>query len=360
MSEQNVNDAASTNGSEDKEFVVVERPTARVVLPTDVGDDTDSEEEVIDGEELESDVDPLADFPDDTEELELVHSRISSLNHLRLERFAKHLKKLCLRQNQISELDPATFSLLTELEELDLYDNKVKHVGQAIDKLSKLSVLDLSFNLIRQVPDGLSSLSSLHTVFFVQNKISKISGLDSVGRTLRSLELGGNRIRFIENLDSLVNLEELWLGKNKITKLQNLSSLKSLKILSIQSNRIKKIEGLDGLSNLQELYLSHNGVERLEGLDNNPQLRTLDVGNNFIPEIENVSHLTSLEELWLNNNKIDSLQALEPQLKKTETLETIYLEGNPCQQTERAAYRRKIIIALPQVTQIDATFAKAL
>jgi protein phosphatase 1 regulatory subunit 7 len=89
----------------------------------------------------------------------------------------------------------------------------------------------------------------------------------------------------IEGLDALVNLEELWLGKNKLTKLevrcialswldaymiqQNLSKLSSLKILSLQSNRITKIEGLDQLANLEELYLSHNGVERLEGLENN-------------------------------------------------------------------------------------------
>jgi protein phosphatase 1 regulatory subunit 7 len=76
-------------------------------------------------------------------------------------------------------------------------------------------------------------------VYFVQNRISKIVGLETLGPTLRSLELGGNRIRVrttssaclaiakctqtIENLDALVNLEELWLGKNKITKLQVLS-----------------------------------------------------------------------------------------------------------------------------------------
>lgn len=36
-------------------------------------------------------------------------------------------------------------------------------------------------------------------------------------------------------------------------------------------------------------------------------------------------------------------------------LETIYLEGNPCQQVESTSYRRKIMLALPQVKQIDAT-----
>jgi len=55
-------------------------------------------------------------------------------------------------------------------------------------------VLDLSFNLLRSVPDGLEFLNALHTVYFVQNKISKITGLASC-TNLRSLELGGNKIR---------------------------------------------------------------------------------------------------------------------------------------------------------------------
>jgi protein phosphatase 1 regulatory subunit 7 len=98
-------------------------------------------------------------------------------------------------------------------------------------------VLDLSFNLIRTVPEALLHLPALHTVYFVQNRISKINNLQA-SVSLRSLELGGNKIRVwpvcfglacilklcapqkIENLESLVNLEELWIGKNKITKLE--------------------------------------------------------------------------------------------------------------------------------------------
>lgn len=133
-----------------------------------------------------------------------------------------------------------------------------------------------------------------------------------------------------------MNLEELWLGKNKITKievgiivfhfnhffdifsLQNIQALAKLKILSIQSNRITVLEGLETLVNLEQLYISHNGLKRLEGLEHNVcppkqhtdlnltcrfvlqvKLTTLDIGNNFIPAIENISHLRILEELWV-------------------------------------------------------------
>jgi len=41
-------------------------------------------------------------------------------------------------------------------------------------------------------------------------------------------------LQVIENLDALVQLDSLYLGKNKISKIQNLSSLTQLSILSLQ------------------------------------------------------------------------------------------------------------------------------
>jgi len=366
MAEASAVDEVSPS-TEDKVSVdlttVSQGKTARVAtvqLPTTADGDTSGEEDAEEEEAAVEDAEILEDLPDETEEIELIHSRLSSISHLGLPRFAPYLRKLCLRQNHISVLDPEVLNKLEALEELDVYDNKIKSVDDALITLSKLSVLDLSFNLLRRVPETFHHLQSLKTVFFVQNKISHITGLDGVGATLRSLELGGNRLRKIENLDALVNLEELWLGKNKITRLENLGSLKRLKILSIQSNRITKLEGLENLESLEELYLSHNGIERLEGLENNLKLRTLDIGNNFVKVLENVSHLSHLEELWTNDNKISSLDDLEPQLKRISTLETIYLEGNPVQAAEGVNYRRKVTLALPQVKQLDATYVKQL
>lgn len=38
----------------------------------------------------------------------------------------------------------------------------------------------------------------------------------------------------IKALDNLINLEKLWLGKNRIKEMGDLSHLKKLKILSLQ------------------------------------------------------------------------------------------------------------------------------
>ena len=57
-----------------------------------------------------------------------------------------------------------------------------------------------------------------------------------------------------------------------------------------------------------------------------------------------------------NDNRISTLGALEAQLgpKVCPNLATVYLEHNPVQRSEGAAYRRKIMLLLPQIKQIDA------
>ncbi|CEL55522.1 hypothetical protein RSOLAG1IB_01534 [Rhizoctonia solani AG-1 IB] len=336
---------------------------ARVVVeyidPPGGADGQESEDEAL-GEDAGDPAteDLLANMPDETEDIDLIHARLHTLAALRLPRFKDHLIRLCLRQNFLAHIGQEDIGCLVKLEELDFYDNKLKSVGDALDGLLDLQTLDLSFNLLRSVPHGLERHKSLHTIYFVQNKISKISGVSGLSNSLRSLELGGNRIRTIEGLEGLGKLEELWLGKNKIATLQGLETLKSLRVLSIQSNRITKLEGLEELTNLEEFYISHNGLNKIEGLEKNLKLRTFDVSGNTITAVENLSHLSELEEFWASDNQIATLNDLERELGGIKTLSTIYLERNPCEKDDPTGYRRKIMLALPQVKQIDATYTR--
>lgn len=137
--------------------------------------------------------------------------------------------------------------------------------------------------------------------------------------------------------------------------LQNLSTLTSLKLLSIQSNRISSISGLSALTNLEELYISHNALTQISGLEANTQLRVLDISNNPISHLENLSLLTHLEELWASNCQIGDFAEVERELRDKEELTTVYFEGNPLQTKGPAVYRNKIRLALPQLKQIDAS-----
>ncbi|KAI9141174.1 hypothetical protein BKA69DRAFT_1109592 [Paraphysoderma sedebokerense] len=298
----------------------------------------------------------LADLPDDTEDLDLTHCRLTDMKALGFGRFSK-LSRLGLRQNLFTRIEGLD-GLSEVLVELDLYDNRISKFDN-LKKLKKLESLDLSFNKIKYIlPDVLVHLPFIRDLYFVANKISKIENLDGLD-SLKNLEFGANRVKKIENLNHLVNLEQLWLGKNKIERLENFSGLRNLKILSIQSNRITKLENLEVLENLEELYISHNGISKIEGLESNTKLRVLDVASNRIEKLEGLSHLSQLEEFWGNHNQFSDWEDVEKQLGGIKTLETVYLEGNPLQKQNEVMYRYKVKLSIPGIKQIDATYVQA-
>ena len=167
--------------------------------------------------------------------------------------------------------------------------------------LPSLTYLDLCFNNIVHI-ENLDRVPNLKSLYLAQNSIRVIKGLSGLSE-LCTLELGANRIRKIEGLDVLYfllihfismilyfffpflffllysfflffflsfphfyysfknvlkfvmvyffmcvfikrlkKLENLWLGKNKITQIDGLSELTNLKVLSLQNNRIIKME----------------------------------------------------------------------------------------------------------------------
>lgn len=141
--------------------------------------------------EIPPDEDLLDDLPTDSTDIDLVHCRINSIPHLKLNRFPD-VKRLCLRQNAITTVEfPEEFG--KKLEELDLYDNLIKHV-QGLDHFAgTLESLDLSFNKIKKI-EGVQALKNLRDLYFVQNRIQKIEGLEGLGK-LKMIELAANRIR---------------------------------------------------------------------------------------------------------------------------------------------------------------------
>lgn len=327
---------------------------AELVNPEAISDpEYSDEEQVLPGQTIEADEDLLDDYEPDTEEIDCVHSRVSSIPSLRLDRF-KVVTRLCLRQNTITEIEGLSV-LAATLQDLDLYDNLIAHI-RGLEDLINLTNLDLSFNKIKHIKK-VNHLVNLTDIYFVQNKITTIENLDGLTK-LRNLELAANRIREIQNLETLTGLEELWLGKNKITQIKGLDTLQNLKILSIQSNRIRKITGLENLPQLEELYISHNALTSLKGLEKNFGLRVLDISNNQVTSVEGLKHIEDLEELWASYNEIGDFGEVEEELRHMVKLNTVYFEGNPLQLKAPALYRNKVRLMLPQVMQIDATFVR--
>ncbi|ODV79775.1 L domain-like protein [Suhomyces tanzawaensis NRRL Y-17324] len=306
-------------------------------------------------QEIDADQDLTKGYEPDTDYIDLIHLKISSLEDLNLSRFQK-LESLCLRQNLLTSMSGVKELPGDTMEELDLYDNRINHISSGIKHLTKLKNLDLSFNKIKNIKN-IETLTELENLYFVQNSIKEIKNLETLTK-IKNLELGGNKIEIIsETLDKLISLEQLWLGKNRISKFENMNNLVNLKVLSIQSNRITKIEGLEKLVNLEELYLSHNGIEKIENLDNNTKLKVLDVTSNKLTKLENLSHLTELTDFWCSYNKVNNFEEIGKELGKLPELDTVYFEGNPVQLQNPTAYRRKLRLYLgASLTKIDATY----
>ncbi|KAH3670925.1 hypothetical protein OGAPHI_000636 [Ogataea philodendri] len=305
---------------------------------------------------LPSDKELVSEFPDNSPEISLIQFKIRDLGDLELDRFTD-LERLILRDNLLESVNGLKLIQNKEkLEELDLYDNRIKHISKHINEFTNLTVLDLSFNNIKTIKH-LENLTKLEHLYFVQNRIKEIQNLDTL-KNLKNLELGANRIEVIsEQLLQLPSLEQLWLGKNLITKFENLEKLKKLRVLSIQSNKLTKIENLDHLESLEELYLSHNKLTKLEGLDNLFNLQVLDVTSNQLTELSNLSHLTELTDFWCSYNKIDSFESINKELAGLPNLDTVYFEGNPIQLNAPALYRTKLKLNLGKsLRKIDAMY----
>ena len=56
---------------------------------------------------------------------------------------------------------------------------------------------------------------------------------------LRLLELGSNKIRDMRGLEGLAHLQDLWLGRNRITHIAGLSRFAFIKCLSQTERHIK-------------------------------------------------------------------------------------------------------------------------
>lgn len=161
-----------------------------------------------------------------------------------------------------------------------------------------------------------------------------------------------------EELSGLINLEELWLGKNKIEQIQGLDALVKLRRLDVQSNRLTTLENIAHPELLEEMYFARNaitseGASIESGLGQKfPNLSVLDLSRNELTTTMPFQHLTALEELWISGNQIETFDQVEPLRALGSTLQTIYLEYNPLQQDP--LYRKKVAEVIPSLIQIDA------
>ncbi|AET05214.2 putative leucine-rich repeat domain, L domain-containing protein [Medicago truncatula] len=291
------------------------------------------------------------ELPSNLTELDLTANRLSTLDP-RIAQLSD-LKNLSLRQNLITDaavVPLSSWNTLSSLEELVLRDNQLKNIPD-VSIFKKLLVFDVSFNEIASLHGVSRVCNTLKELYVSKNEVTKIEEIEHFHQ-LQILELGSNKLRVMENLQTLVNLQELWLGRNRI-KVVNLCGLKCIKKISLQSNRLTSMIGFEGCIALEELYLSHNGITKMEGLSSLANLRVLDVSSNKLTSVDDIHNLTQLEDLWLNDNQIESLEGFaEAVAGSREKLTTIYLENNLCAKSPN--YTAILREVFPNIQQIDS------
>ena len=289
--------------------------------------------------------------------LDLTANRLEDIEDCVLE--LEHLETLSFRQNllkdarRISQLKNAE-----NLKSLELRDNQLEELPD-MSRFGKLEYLELSYNALRNI-GGLADVGNrdhpLKELFLANNKIKVIEGLDCFERHLEQLELGSNRIKSMHGLESLSQLKSLWLGSNRIERIDiSMSCFRStLKQISLQSNRLTSMHGLEECEALEEIYVSDNGITELCSLDSFKNLKVLDVSRNRLQHLNGVGQLPVLTDLWANNNLIDTLDEVEKELVGLkDSLQVLYLNNNPFIETQGQAYKLRMTHALPNLEQLD-------
>eukprot|EP00105_Crassostrea_gigas_P034028 XP_019918176.1 PREDICTED: uncharacterized protein LOC105317207 [Crassostrea gigas] len=208
------------------------------------------------------------------------------------------------------------------LQNLDLSYNNIKNLeSKAFDGLSNLLYLNISYNqIIRFQMDFLKFTPKLRHLIIINNKIAKITALESYNRlnsSLELLDLQNNNLMTIQprSLYWLRSVSKIILRNNNITNTDFYfsTSMKMLYELDLSYNLIQNITDymFNGLDRLRYLNLQNNLIVILDGFSfsNLNSLRTLNLAFNQIHTINRMAfeNLVSLTKLNLTGNKLKSL-----------------------------------------------------
>ncbi|BBJ28075.1 leucine-rich repeat domain-containing protein [Athalassotoga saccharophila] len=255
--------------------------------------------------------------------LDLVGNNISDISPLK----GLKLKSIDLSYNHIKDI--SALSTMTSLISLDLSHNEISDITP-LASLTSLKMLNLSSNDIENI-NAIKNLKNLESLDLSSNHISDVTPIEDLGQSILSLDISYNpipfsQLKFIENWTQLHNLgmsgfnldssqitfvskfsslRSLDLGFNRLTNITPLASLTGLRELFLYSNMIKDISPLANLKNLEWLNAGANMISNLTPLQNLNNLKFLDLEINNISDISPLLSLSNLEILNLNFNRIN-------------------------------------------------------
>ena len=176
-----------------------------------------------------------------------------------------------------------------------------------------------------ETPLTQQEMSRLERLSAGDSDITNLTGLEHA-TSLKDLRVCKNQIHDLRPLSGLIHLEHLSLCANQISDISPLANLANLKKLDLGGNgKISDITALESLTQLELIFLRDNSVEDISTLANLTQLTILQLDKNQIRDIGPLANLTLLEKLWLNRNEITDITPLIG----LKNLKELYLADNP-------------------------------
>lgn len=221
----------------------------------------------------------------------------------------KWLKELNTERNNITSL--STLSGLKKLSVLKLGKNDISSL-KPLSSLTMLRYLDASFNPVTTLPSFSKMKLLTHldlTGCNISGALPKLNG----AKNIQQLYMGANRITRIGNISSLTKLRTLDLSCNEIADISAVSKLTSLNTLKLTGNEIRDISALKKLTSLTELRLDCNHISDISALKGLKKLTVLSLNYNEISDVSALSSLNSLKTLYLYGNKLTEKQVEELQ-----------------------------------------------
>lgn len=136
-----------------------------------------------------------------------------------------------------------------------------------------------------------------------------------------------------------------------ITNISRERNLESITYLNLFNNKIKILENLASLPNLQTLNVSFNQLEEISGLHKNTALKRLDLSHNFIKQIENLEAQKQLTFLDLRYNWVRDIEQVRNLAGCCPSLREFGLKCNPC--AAKKTYRITVFEKLPSLKELD-------
>lgn len=127
---------------------------------------------------------------------------------------------------------------------------------------------------------------------------------------LKRLTISLHKISNIQQISALKGLERLVLNSMDLEDVAFLVPLTQLKFLDLSQNKIKSLEGIQNLKGLTDIWLSHNLISDIGPLKDLPKLRYLDLSENQVRDLSALKNAKDLRWLFLESNAIDDVSTL--------------------------------------------------